>query len=84
MVTSTQASNKELKLNKSCKKDFDTLCCAVRNGDACLLSTRRKGSGEVVFLICARHYEGTDVVITPFAELIRENPVELYEDPTKC
>lgn len=66
------------------RANFETLMRAVRSGHLALVESKRTSDGSYVALLAAVHQEspGGDFVITPFAEMARGNPYELYEDPS--
>src|SRR5262245_35126082 len=70
------------KLRKGDKKNFETLKEAGRNGDLCLISSRRKREGKQVALVCAMRYKDGYYYPTPLAVMIEGNPFEDFEDPT--
>ena len=63
------------------KQNFDQVVIAFARSEAYLLSTTRK-DGSPAYLICAvNKVEGESVTLVPFAELIQENPFDLYNPP---
>ena len=63
------------------KENFNTLKSAWQSDNVALIESKDK-NGEYVALICAVAFNGNTYSITPFAEMVRGNPFELYDDPT--
>jgi len=71
-------------LAKGYKHNFEQLCKAHEEGVLALVSARRKDTGEARALVAAVFTdENSEFRVVPFAEMIPEDPYEIYEDPTK-
>lgn len=66
------------------KKNYNTLTKAMKDGQTCIVKTRRVKDGSDVILVCAINAPDEDdqIELIPFAEMIQGNPFELYEKPT--
>jgi len=65
------------------KANFETLERAFKNGDLALVSAIRKTDKQAVALLCAMQVnEDETITPVPLAEMVNDNPFELYEDPT--
>lgn len=70
------------KLPEHLKKNFNTLLLAAERHDLALVSAIRKADQAPVALVCACHKdEDGKIAIVPLAEMIPNNPYELYENP---
>lgn len=69
-------------INDAVKTNFDTLCKAFDYKETCLMECKRKKDGEIVYLVCAVHFDGKEYAMTPFAEMVSGNPFEDYYPPT--
>ena len=63
-----------------CKANFETLCQAVKNGDAALLDCRLRETGESVAVVCAVN-SGDDYEFVPLAALFSDDPYQLLDPP---
>jgi len=63
------------------KENFETLCCAVKNGDVCIVECTDKITHQLVNVICAVSADGTDVVLAPLAKMFDGNPYEELDPP---
>ena len=82
-ATMTTAVPQPPKLPKGHRANFETLKKAHRNGDLALVSATRKADGAPVALVCAIEIlENGDFRPIPLAEMVNDNPFELYNDPT--
>lgn len=61
--------------------NLTTILTAGKNGDLGLLQAKHKSSGEFHTLLVAFGRKDGEVLITPLARLLEENPFELYESP---
>ena len=68
-------------INDAVKTNFDTLCKAFGGNETCLMECKRKKDNEVVYLVCAMHFDGKEYAMTPFAEMVSGNPFEDYYPP---
>lgn len=70
-------------LRQSDITNFETLKTAFMDGNAALVESR-DNEGRYVALICAisTDDDGETFTPVPFAELVRDNPFEIYADPT--
>lgn len=64
-------------------KNFMTLKSAFQNGDAGIVYTKRKSTGEEVALVCAFSQDpaANETTITPLAVMVEGNPYEDFESP---
>lgn len=63
------------------KRNFETLKRAFENGDVALVECQRARDGEIVAMLCAMSFDGSEYKITPFAEMVNGNPFEMYRPP---
>lgn len=73
-------TEKDLKIQKSYKSNFETLQKAIKNGDACIVKVIENKTGELRVAVCAIQPDGeSGVMFVPLALLFDGNP---YEDFT--
>lgn len=70
-----------MKINKSVKKNFETMCKAVIADDVCIMDAREIRTGKSVVLVCAVNKTGKEYEFVPIAVMIDGNPYEMYEPP---
>lgn len=64
--------------------NLETLVRAARNGDLALLECVDRFTGELVAVVCAVGFDGTDCTFTPFAALENGNPFERWMSPAEA
>lgn len=65
------------------RKNFKTLLKAAKNGDLGLIESRRNSDGQYVALIAVIYQEPSgEYVIIPVGEMVADNPMTLYADPS--
>lgn len=66
------------------RKNFETLRRAFRHGDAILVETTIKATGETVYVIAAVETDQKEYIVVPFGHLCpADDPLEYYNDPVK-
>jgi hypothetical protein len=65
-------------VNKSEKKNFDTLKTAFLNGHAALIEGKCAKTGARKLILTAIIFDGKEYVITPFGEMAQGNPYDEY------
>jgi hypothetical protein len=68
-------------INEEYTQNFNTLIAAVEAKRVCLMECKRKRDGEIVNLVCAINYDGDEMVMLPFAEMMTGDPFEDYYPP---
>ena len=63
------------------KTNFDTLCRAVRNGDAAIVDCQHRETGESVAVVCAVNADH-EYELIPLAMLFDGDPYELLNPPS--
>lgn len=56
--------------------NLNTLEKAFENGQTCLMECYDTRTNETVAVLCTFHQEGNEIVTTPFAILMNENPYD--------
>ncbi len=67
---------------KGYRDNFETLCRAIRNNDACIVECTDAVTGKPVMVICAVEENGDIFEMKPFAKLFDGNPYEELIPPT--
>lgn len=71
-------------LKEADTKNFETLLAAADSRDLCLVQSKDKATGEYRALVCAKWWDGDNICLLPLAQMVLDNPFEIYEDPTQC
>ena len=64
-----------------CRKNFQTLQRAFKQGDIGLVECQLKATGEPVAVICAFQYDGEEIEFVPFAMMFSGNPYDQLNPP---
>lgn len=70
-------------LTETDRANFNTLSRAIRNGDTALVQSSLTETGEPRSLICVVTRDGKDLLFTPVAVMIWDDPFKLFDDPSK-
>lgn len=71
-----------MSISKSDKANFATLQRAWEAGRVAIVESRDLATGEYRCLICAMGSKGEDILPTPLAVMVWNNPFEAFADPT--
>jgi hypothetical protein len=76
-----QPKEDTMALKESDTTNFDTLIRAIRDGNYCLAETRLTETGEHRAAICALNETDDEVIVTPFAVMVWDNPFTMLVSP---
>jgi hypothetical protein len=64
--------------------NFNTMLRAAHDGDLALVECRRSRDEAITAVLCAVAYDGDGICLTPLAEIVADDALEMYDPPSSA